>query len=473
MPVHEYDQAAPVPPGYDNPAAPHVYDNGLIPRGYDNPHVYDNGLIPRGYDNPHVYDNVGGGSPEAAVAAVGHYAEEPAPLTNRDRIQNRIVKTKNQDAHGQNLSWVTDDHGPLHGRAKGDKYGGAFPEDKVLGFRAPAHKPELKGLDYGVTTKYANDAEREAMRVRQGDGGLLEDASSNLKNGRQGWAMSPDTGAMHTFDDVAHIVDPHTGANISETRDIYGDAKRGHKVKTNHHSTALAGGAVAGAGFAEFDHGSLATVSDDSGHYTPEAEYTHQAVRQMANSGMSMQRPGSADGEDGLLSTRVKLGGYDAIRGAGKSWIEEHNAAASSESDKMDDGVLSLPYQAFLTSHGNERQMRLKSTLNKQIGGAATKMAGTRAADRGISTDEALGNHMPEVAGTRPEPIEPADVPSHYLGEEDGDDDEPNPLLYSRAAADENHYAHASKGRAAGDENLYAYASQGGAAAGAYPLLDD
>jgi len=486
MPAHAYDHAAPVPAGYDNPADahaydnalippgydnPHVYDNALTPPGYDNPHVYDNALTPPGYDNPHVYDNVGGGSPEAAVAALGHFADEPArPLSNRERIQNRIVKTNNRDAHGKDLSWVTDDHAPLHGRDKGAKYGGEFPEDRMLGFRAPAARPELRAAEHGVnttthgvSTKYANAAEREAMRVSQGDDGLLEDAQGSMKTGHQGFVMSP-AGAMYTFDGVANVVDPVTGANIRPaSANFYDDARAGHKVKTNHHSTPLAGGAVAAAGHVDFDDGSLASISDDSGHYTPEAEYTHQAVRAMANSGMSMQRAGAADGEQGLLSTKVKLGGFDNVRGAGKSWIKDHNDQASPE-DKMDEGVISLPYQAFLTSHGNERQMRLKSSLNKQIGGAATTMAATRAERMGISPIEALGNHTPEVPGTRPEPVEAAEAyePSPYVV--DGDDDEPNPDVYEDAPAPARSYR---------DENLYDVYEQGGAADNAYPQLDD
>ncbi|MCA9674049.1 MAG: hypothetical protein KC464_03325, partial [Myxococcales bacterium] len=376
------------PPGYD---IPHTYDDPLVPPGYDHTHIPGDSLVPPGYDSPHVYDGLGGGSDEAASELFGHLAEEAAPAADnrRDRIraqiQDRIVKTPNQDAQGQDLSWVTDDSAPLHGRAKGEKYGGAFPEDQVLGFRAPAHRPELRGVDYGVTTRYANDAQREEMRARQGDDGRLSNADDDPLHGERGWVMSPQTGAMHTFQDVAHIVDPVTGDNIRETKDIYGDAKAGHKVKTSHHSTALAGAPVAGAGFAQFDQGSVAEITDASGHYTPEAEYTHQAVRQMAAGGVSMQREGHADGMTGPLSTRVKLGGYDHVRGAGKAWIGAHNDAAGAD-EQMDDGVLNLPYQAFLTAHGNERQMRLKSGLNNQIGGAAQAMAEDRAKRLGVST---------------------------------------------------------------------------------------
>ena len=62
---------------------------------------------------------------------------------------------------------------------------------------------------------------------------------------------------------------------------------QGVPIQGVHHSTAVAGGPVAGAGTLKVQNGQITELTDESGHYKPEAEYLIQTVEHLQGQGMS------------------------------------------------------------------------------------------------------------------------------------------------------------------------------------------
>lgn len=312
----------------------------------------------------------------------------------RRAIQKRIVKAPAADQHGKKFDWVGKD-GPLQGKAKGAKY---EDEDKKFGWRKDTWTTQRGRDDPRIATAYetsAEDRRKSAVTVSDDGGKLKQHDGTPLEtgNGQLGWAMDPKTGRMHTFK-LGRLdrVDPATGKTVERdtamrTQEIL---RKGDYARIAHHTTPLAGADVAGAGAIQAEGGAITRITDESGHYTPEAEYTHQAVKHLSDSGAKMQ----SGGED-LRSAQVSLTGYNNLTGAGKRWIQDENDAVEQsnlpaqdkEARRMYEGNLALPYQAFLTSHGNERQMRLKQTLTNQISDKVpkTKPAAESNEDAGYS----------------------------------------------------------------------------------------
>lgn len=150
--------------------------------------------------------------------------------------------------------------------------------------------------------------------------------------------MDPATADVHTFDQQRQV-------------------RQRRQVKNTHHSTPLAGGAVAGAGLMTMKHGQVREVTDESGHYRPDAAYTHQAVGKMAEQKL-LDRPAKPKQRrkagPGTVGATVTLAGYaENDPRQAKGWLKD-------EKDIFK-GPLSLPYQAFLQGAGNERQMRAKA----------------------------------------------------------------------------------------------------------------
>jgi hypothetical protein len=166
-------------------------------------------------------------------------------------------------------------------------------------------------------------------------------------NQHAGFVVNPQSGDVHTF-----------------REDFFTGSAAAGNQKNQHHTTPLAGGNVSGAGNMTINpQGHITDIGDQSGHYRPEAEYTHTGVAEMHRRGM-LQRP--ADAEDqaeagpGMTSANVTLGGFakDDPRMA-KGWLEHEEGIYK--------GNLTLKPQQFLQTSGNERQARAKHELNEEL----------------------------------------------------------------------------------------------------------
>lgn len=305
---------------------------------------------------------------ELATAATAEAARlaviKAKRAATRAKIGAGIVKTKTHDARGKSLAWAGKDDGTLHGKSLHPKY---KDEDKKVGWRS---KNEQVSESDHIVTHHQTTHERFRNRLRtdnDGDATISNDLL-NTGQGSLGWVMDPKSGDVQTFKHAAVLVDRQTGKQESmphpQATAIARAQPERYQVRTMHHSSPLGGKDVAGAGQLKGAGGKISEISDESGHYTPEAEYTWQAVRAMARGNVPLVDDFD---EDEVESAKVKLTGYNQEQGQGKGWIGDFNRGKSDEAKRMFSGDLSLPYQAFLTSHGNEQQMRLKATLAQQI----------------------------------------------------------------------------------------------------------
>jgi hypothetical protein len=60
------------------------------------------------------------------------------------------------------------------------------------------------------------------------------------------------------------------------------------KTEVTHHSSFLAGGAVAAAGWWRVEYGALLSIRNDSGHYQPPFDYTKQVLVELKKRGMDI-----------------------------------------------------------------------------------------------------------------------------------------------------------------------------------------
>jgi hypothetical protein len=115
--------------------------------------------------------------------------------------------------------------------------------------------------------------------------------------------------------DTGKLATNHTGPGfgiyvMSAEGNIYAG---GHAVGHRHHSSFLAGGAVAGAGEMEVHNGRLLWISNKSGHYRPDFFMLFQVLEELRSAGVPMNfritTLGADDKEDNYASPEAFLKG--------------------------------------------------------------------------------------------------------------------------------------------------------------------
>jgi hypothetical protein len=142
------------------------------------------------------------------------------------------------------------------------------------------------------TTEY-DAADTDSVRPRSITGGLLVDETGSPMNGSFGYVLDP-SGRLWTFSmeelwirqgdewvDLA-VLEDHALALAAIKVAVDG----GTELKGVHHSTAVAGGPVAGAGTLRVTNGQIVELDDTSGHYKPQAEHLLQTVEWLRQQGM-------------------------------------------------------------------------------------------------------------------------------------------------------------------------------------------
>lgn len=268
---------------------------------------------------------------------------------------------------------------PMKSKALGETF---KDEDKKFGWRAQGKNAHLAESDR-ITTKYMNDEEKKHSEIGFDDEGNMVDSSgSPMGSANVGFVGdASNEGQLHKF-------------TLNETStDLQG------RRKNTHHSSPVRGGAVTGAGqISTNPYGKLEEITDQSGHYKPNAELTHQTVKKMAQAkddeGFEKNLVNRARLADGPMNkpAKVTLVGkqgfsqeeWDSVkddkaklRALAKSKFGDHvtfrddelrnhtiqsiNMLISSKSQ------ISLTTQQFLQTEGNEKQIRAKINLNKDL----------------------------------------------------------------------------------------------------------
>ena len=142
-------------------------------------------------------------------------------------------------------------------------------------------------------TIYDRD-DTDSVRESSVEGGLLVDDQGTPLNGSYGYVLAPD-GSFFTFspnemwvqwgDDWFNLATLATSELRVEL--IRVAVAQGVPIQGVHHSTAVAGGPVAGAGTLKVQNGMITELTDESGHYKPEAEFLIQTVEYLQGQGMS------------------------------------------------------------------------------------------------------------------------------------------------------------------------------------------
>jgi hypothetical protein len=149
----------------------------------------------------------------------------------------------------------------LRSKPLGKKYVG---EENGEGWRT-----NMKYQGQPLRTDYFSEERKNACKVsfddEEGTGSVPSGGSDNSRvglNGKKGFVVDPTTGAMHVF---------------KENDDRSEDGV----TFVTHHSSPLSGKPVAGAGMVTFEKSRITDISDQSGHYKPEAELTFQTVQEL------------------------------------------------------------------------------------------------------------------------------------------------------------------------------------------------
>lgn len=125
---------------------------------------------------------------------------------------------------------------------------------------------------WGTPVEYLSTTER-AQYALTFVSSAIRDASGNLFD-------TGDAATVHSSSGRAIFVMDENGEFYASKYQMVGDF---------HHSSLVAGAAVAAAGELEVDNGALKTISDKSGHYRPRRPYTDQAIDCLTQNGIDLQ----------------------------------------------------------------------------------------------------------------------------------------------------------------------------------------
>jgi hypothetical protein len=125
---------------------------------------------------------------------------------------------------------------------------------------------------YPDTVHYMDPAEREAHR-------LFVDGDGNLRSAADGSLYDTASGTTHWSGGGRAIFVMDGSGNLYATLD--------QRVGHTHHSSLLGGESVVGAGEIEVRYGQLVAMTDQSGHYRPDAAMNDEALRSLRDQGVA------------------------------------------------------------------------------------------------------------------------------------------------------------------------------------------
>ena len=128
---------------------------------------------------------------------------------------------------------------------------------------------EETGAVWGTSVKYLSAQERKQYELLVSREGLLVDAENRLFDTRGAGTVTGKGKAIFVMSEAGNIY-----ASLEQQAGIF------------HHSSFLAGAPVAAAGEIEVIDGVVKTLSNRSGHYTPDQSYTHQFIEQLWRKGV-------------------------------------------------------------------------------------------------------------------------------------------------------------------------------------------
>jgi hypothetical protein len=282
----------------------------------------------------------------------GDDVEPPRELTDREKIREQIfAKLRRPDGTPFAAGYTS---GPAARKAMYEA------EDTRTGqWRSRPY------ADTTLVTTIYDDRETLEERVSESDAiGRVLDATGQPVDGKWGWVIDQQTGALLLFDPSAAVA---IAADETETRinpkDAWGWIRQGYTIRTVHHTTPIAGMPVTGAGMITLRHGVITELTDESGHYRPTADQQYAAVQALT------------DQHYNLEEAKIRLTGSDAGgRPTDKTgWLTE----AGDTNEYFPTGDVSLGVTQFEQSRGDEYQIRMKSALGEELKAKVPKVPAT------------------------------------------------------------------------------------------------
>lgn len=132
-----------------------------------------------------------------------------------------------------------------------------------------SYKGEELGTRYGTRVEYLDHEKRQAYKLTVRDGKVY-DAKGNLYDTTRAVGLYSSAIAMFVMD--------HDGNIYASTRRVPGKF---------HHSSFVAGGAVAAAGEIEVRNGEVTYISRRSGHYWPSEAQLDQMAENLRSQGVT------------------------------------------------------------------------------------------------------------------------------------------------------------------------------------------
>jgi hypothetical protein len=206
-----------------------------------------------------------------------------------------IAHTAAADALGSKLDWASGDApktaADLHGHALQPDYVG---EDQ----RAGSFAKDTLRQPYGDSDQWVTEydpAETESVQKTKIAADVLLGKDGKPLDGSFGYVVDPSDGSLYVFDrSEAYVTKngewvPLKGVQASAAV-IKEALAAGEHISWVHHSTPVAGRAVAGAGVIKVQNGVIVEINDESGHYKPEGEYLWQTIEWLAAQGMDVSK---------------------------------------------------------------------------------------------------------------------------------------------------------------------------------------
>ncbi len=149
--------------------------------------------------------------------------------------------------------------------------------------------------DPNLTTRHYDAEEKKARALSVNAKGEVCDAAGKVvQNKTSEYALDPETGEMvlftQTFEQITEAIDGSVGRTPVPMGEVRGILEGGGKVEATHHSTAMAGEAVANAGMVTVDEGLVTRISNASGHYKPQLVQMLQTVEFLAKQGANLDK---------------------------------------------------------------------------------------------------------------------------------------------------------------------------------------
>ncbi len=253
-------------------------------------------------------------------------------------------------------------------------------ETEGLSFRT---QDKDKRADPRWVTEYAKDPADSKASVQDG---LLKDAKGVGVDGKKGFVVDPKTGAVHLFDQIVEVENIKTKVRRPATKDDT-DIKKlapDERLVAVHHSSPLGGQAVGGAGEIVADKGAVRRVTDQSGHYEPEADLTHQSVA-------SLKQQGAKLVDDEVVGMGKKGKPREATP---EEKLELQKLLAFRKQLKLADNTSLVEMQTKLKAEKKspnaqlDAMVKLEQKLRQGGVGASQKQAVVELGGKGLSADE-------------------------------------------------------------------------------------